>query len=83
MAAKRFAVQAINDDTGETWSIHDSKKACEAELASKLAAWGKTEDEVRVSRADISAEVEDDDPAPTSEPPVVAEGDGISDTVEG
>lgn len=36
----RVAVRAVNHATGETWSIHDERTVCEAELARVLKAWG-------------------------------------------
>ena len=39
-AAPRYAVRAVNQQTGESWGIHDSLEVCESELAAKLADWG-------------------------------------------
>lgn len=39
-AARRVAVRAVNHATGETWTIHDTRAVCEAELARILKAWG-------------------------------------------
>lgn len=78
-AAERVAVRATNHQTGEQWSIHDSRKVCEAELEKKLAAWG--DGDHTVEWADLEPD-HDPDEGPVAEPPVVAEGDGFSDTVE-
>lgn len=35
----RCAVTATNHETGEAWSIHDTRAVCESELNRKLAEW--------------------------------------------
>lgn len=78
----RWAVTAVNHETGETWSIHDTKPVCERAVKEKLEEWGTPD--APFTLIDITDEVAEaeDEPAPVSEPPVVAEGDGVSDTVE-
>jgi hypothetical protein len=79
---KRFAVSATNHETGETWSIHDSKAVCEREARAKLAEWGTPDGPFELVEITADHTDDDDEPATVADPPVVAEGDGVSDTVE-
>jgi hypothetical protein len=49
--AKRWAVRATNDLTGEIWSIHDTRAVCESQLELKLADWGQPD--ARVEWAEV------------------------------
>lgn len=48
-AADVYAVTAINHETGETWSIHDTAETCERELNAKLATWTRDGDSIHVT----------------------------------
>lgn len=72
----RVAVRATNHETGELWSIHDSRKVCDAELEKKLAEWGSPGDDtvVTVEWADLDDEPDSDEAAPPA--PIVLSGVG-------